>query len=63
MAKKWYPVIDYSECLECGSCIRKCTHSVYDMKKAPVPVVLMPDNCMTDVMGVGIFVQLAQSNM
>lgn len=53
MAKKWYPVIDYSECLECGSCIRKCTHSVYDMKKAPVPVVLMPDYCIDRCHGCG----------
>lgn len=35
MAKAWYPVIDYMECKECGSCIKKCSHGVYDKLKAP----------------------------
>ena len=45
MAKKWYPVIDILTCLECGTCVGKCTHGVYDKNKAPVPVVMNPDNC------------------
>ena len=45
MAKKWYPVIGILTCLECGTCVGKCTHGVYDKNKAPVPVVMNPDNC------------------
>lgn len=30
MAKTWYPVIDYLTCVECGTCIAKCPHDVYD---------------------------------
>jgi len=33
MAKLWYPVIDYVECLECGACIEKCPNCVYDGKQ------------------------------
>jgi ferredoxin len=35
MAKKWYPVIDYLTCVECGTCVVKCPHGVYDTAKAP----------------------------
>ncbi len=45
MAEKWYPVIDYSLCIECGTCSSFCPHEVYDLTKAPVPVVLNPLNC------------------
>ena len=45
MAKTWYPVIDYAVCIECGTCITKCPHSVYDTKKAPSPVVKNPESC------------------
>lgn len=24
MAKNWYPVIDYTLCVECGNCTDKC---------------------------------------
>ena len=37
MAEKWYPVIDYSLCVECGTCSGFCPHGVYDMAKAPTP--------------------------
>lgn len=30
MAKKWYPVVDITSCIECGSCVMKCPHEVYD---------------------------------
>lgn len=23
MSKNWYPVVDYSECTECGACVKK----------------------------------------
>ena len=45
MAKTWYPVIDYMECEECGSCVAMCPHGVYDKTKAPTPVVINPDSC------------------
>lgn len=53
MAKSWYPVIDYSECMECGACIKKCPHGVYDIGKAPVPVVTAPENCIDHCHGCG----------
>lgn len=53
MAKSWYPVIDYSSCTECGICSYKCPHQVYDMKKAPVPVVLNPASCIDHCHGCG----------
>ena len=53
MAKNWYPVIDILTCRECGSCVAKCTHGVYDKNKAPVPVVVKPDNCIDHCHGCG----------
>lgn len=45
MAAKWYPVIDYALCAECGTCVEFCPHAVYDKSKAPVPVVTNPLGC------------------
>lgn len=45
MAKTWYPVIDYLTCAECGACISKCPHGVYDLAKAQSPFVLHPQAC------------------
>lgn len=45
MAKKWYPVVDVLSCIECGTCVNNCPHSVYDKSKAPSPVVTNPDSC------------------
>ncbi len=53
MAKLWYPVIDYLKCEECGSCLKKCTHGVYDQSKAPSPVVINPDGCIDHCHGCG----------
>ncbi len=53
MAKAWYPVIDYEKCIECGACIEKCKHGVYDQSKAPTPVVENPDNCLYGCHGCG----------
>lgn len=53
MSKTWYPVIDYSKCAECGICTDKCTHGVYDLKKAPAPVVVAPENCVHGCHGCG----------
>jgi NAD-dependent dihydropyrimidine dehydrogenase PreA subunit len=53
MAKKWYPVVDYSSCTECGVCSNFCPHNVYDKTKSPVPVVVRPDDCVDHCHGCG----------
>jgi len=45
MAEKWYPVIDYSLCIECGTCSNFCPHDVYDRRRSPTPVVINPLRC------------------
>lgn len=53
MAKKWYPVVDITSCIECGSCVMKCPHEVYDKSKAPTPIVTNPDACVDHCHGCG----------
>jgi len=53
MSKTWYPVIDYEKCTECGVCTYKCSNGVYDLKKVPTPVVVMPENCIHGCRGCG----------
>lgn len=53
MAKTWYPVIDYLICEECGTCVAKCPHDVYDSAKAPSPVVTNPEACIDHCHGCG----------
>lgn len=53
MARAWYPVIDYLTCIECGTCIEKCAHAVYDIEKDPCPVVLSPESCIDHCHGCG----------
>lgn len=53
MAKRWHPVIDYLKCTECGTCILKCPHGVYDTAKAPSPVVKTPEACIDHCHGCG----------
>jgi len=53
MAKTWYPVIDYLTCAECGTCVLKCSHGVYDTSKAPSPVVTTPGACIDHCHGCG----------
>ncbi|WP_163195655.1 4Fe-4S dicluster domain-containing protein [Clostridium thermarum] len=45
MSKTWYPVINYESCIECGACTNKCKNGVYDLEKAPTPVVIYPEGC------------------
>ena len=52
MSKTWYPMINYEKCIECGECIRKCPHGVYD-KTAVTPKVVNPDNCIQGCKGCG----------
>jgi len=53
MSQTWYPVIDSEKCIECGACIDKCTHGVYDKEQAPTPAVIVPDNCVQGCHGCG----------
>lgn len=53
MSKIWYPVIDYSNCSECGACVNKCTHEVYNKTKAPKPIVVYPEGCIDGCHGCG----------
>ena len=53
MAKTWYPVIDYSVCVDCGTCVEHCGHGVYDKSKAPSSVVVCPDGCVDRCHGCG----------
>lgn len=53
MSKSWYPVIDYLTCIECGTCVSKCPHNVYDKTKAPSPVVRRPEDCIDHCHGCG----------
>lgn len=53
MAKDWYPVVDYVTCIECGTCVSKCPHGVFDKAKAPSPVVLNPAKCIDHCHGCG----------
>ncbi len=50
MSKKWYPVIDVENCIECGACINKCTHEVYD-KESSFPKVVNPEGCIDGCTG------------
>lgn len=53
MTKLWYPVIDYVKCTECGTCIEKCSHGVYNKEKVPAPIVISPENCIDKCHGCG----------
>lgn len=53
MANTWYPVIDYLTCVDCGTCIAKCQHGVYDKAKKPSPVVNNPEACVDHCHGCG----------
>lgn len=53
MSKTWYPVINYKKCTECGACTNKCKNGVYDLKEAPKPIVVFPENCIQGCYGCG----------
>ncbi len=53
MAKTWYPVINYLTCADCGTCIVKCPHGVYDATKAPSPIVQNAEACIDHCHGCG----------
>ena len=47
MAKKWYPVIDFSVCMECGGCVDSCVHGVYRKEQYPTQVMVDKEICVT----------------
>ena len=53
MSKTWYPVINYELCTECGTCVAMCRHDVYNLAKAPRPVVVYPEGCVHGCHGCG----------
>lgn len=53
MSKKWYPVINYENCSECGACIDQCSHGVYDLEKTPMPIVAYGEGCIQGCHGCG----------
>ena len=53
MAENWYPVIDKETCIECGKCVDKCTHGVYDKSSPKKPIVIDPDECIDKCHGCG----------
>ncbi len=53
MSKTWYPVINYKTCKECGRCINKCTHGVYDIARMPKPIVIYGEGCIQGCHGCG----------
>lgn len=52
MAKNWYPVINYDNCIECGACVNKCQHGVYK-KGSQKPEVVYPEGCINGCHGCG----------
>lgn len=50
MSKKWYPVINYENCIECGTCIKKCTHGVYETGTM-LPKVIYAEGCIDECRG------------
>ena len=53
MAKNWYPMINNETCIECGKCIEKCAHGVYNKDKSPKPEVINPAGCIDHCHGCG----------
>ena len=45
VARRWYPVIDYSRCTNCMECIDFCLFGVYGVDKVETILVEQPDNC------------------
>ena len=50
MTKEWYPIINYETCTECGACVEKCTHGVYQ-KETKKPQVIYIEGCIDQCRG------------
>ncbi len=44
MAENWYPIIDYSKCKGCLSCVEFCPNNVFKVENGK-PIVANPANC------------------
>jgi len=53
MAKGWYPLINRSTCIECGACVEKCPHGVYDKNIPDRPEIIYPEGCIDHCHGCG----------
>jgi len=53
MSKNWYPVIQRETCTECGRCVNKCAHGVYDKSSPKKPIVINPNECVDKCHGCG----------
>ena len=44
----WHPIINYTKCINCGTCVDYCKLGVYDVEEEPEekkPIVPNPNNC------------------
>ena len=53
MANNWFPVINRDNCIECGKCIDKCTHGVYDKSNSMKPAIIYTEGCIDKCHGCG----------
>jgi len=53
MSKGWYPIINKETCIECGKCVGKCTHGVYNKSSPRKPEVVYSDGCVEGCHGCG----------
>jgi Pyruvate/2-oxoacid:ferredoxin oxidoreductase delta subunit len=47
VAKRWYPVIDCSRCVNCKQCMQFCLFGVYSLDASGAVRVASPDRCKT----------------
>jgi len=52
MSDKWYPVINYEKCIECGACVEMCPNGVYETETTR-PNVIHPEGCIFGCRGCG----------
>jgi len=45
VAERWYPVVDYSRCINCEQCLQFCLFDVYALDASGATVAVRPDNC------------------
>ena len=45
VGRRWYPVIDFSRCINCMECVDFCLFGVYGIDEAETILVEQPDNC------------------
>ncbi len=42
---RWYPVVDYARCIDCGHCVQFCLFGVYEQAEDGSILVANPDKC------------------